>query len=420
MSFYWIFRIELRKACTLKHGADQATIFGLIPSMRIGYVTTGSASDVNNWSGLVLHIREALRQAGNEIHDIDNLPVIVPAKTRLRGWYHRFLRGRVYGYHYDVDMARAFAGEVERRLAGKDLDCLVSPGSYAFSMLRTRLPCASWGDATFHALFAHYPWFEGFAEVSTEHAHELQRRSLGHCVLNCYPSQWAADDALNYYHADPASVAVVPYGANCDPAFGSEEDAMAAVHQRSLSPLRLLFVGGDWERKGGPLALQVLQELQCRHVPAELWVVGCHPFQGQPPPGVKCFGFLSKSEPHEREQWERCFRDCHAFILPTRAECFGVVFAEAASYALPSLATRTGGVPDAAKEGGNGWLFDVAARAAEYADLLESWVNNGGAYHDAAMRAWLYSATHLNWKAAGSRFTELLTARIDLEPTEVG
>jgi len=383
---------------------------------RIGYITIGSASDVRNWSGLVLNIGKALSDVGHEVHNIDDMPVIVPAKTRLRGWYHRFLRGKVYGYHYDVDMARAFAKEVEKKLAVMELDCLVSPGSYAFSMLGTRLPCASWGDATFHALFTHYySWFERFAEISTEHAHELQRRSLGNCALNCYPSQWAAADALSYYHAEPESVAVVPYGANCDPVFESEAEVSVAVHQRSLSPLRLLFVGGEWERKGGPHALGVLQELQHRQISAELWIVGCRPFQDQPPAGVKCFGFLSKSDPCEREKWEGCFRDCHALILPTRAECFGVVFAEAAAYGLPSLATRTGGVPDAAKEGENGWLFPAEASVNEYVDLLEKWVTNLSSYRDASIRAWLYSNSHLNWKIAGSRFTDLFSARINAQ-----
>lgn len=382
--------------------------------LRIGYVTTGSASDVRNWSGLVLNIRNALSLAGHEVHDIDRLPVIVPAKTRLRGWYHRFLRGRVYGYHYDLDMARAFAREAERRLVALEVDCLVSPGSYAFSMLRTRLPCASWGDATFHALFTYYPWFEGFAETSIGQAHELQRRSLRNCALNCYPAHWAADDALNYYRADPASVAVVPYGANCEPAYASEEAATAAVCERRLSPLRLLFVGGDWERKGGPLALRVLQELQRRGVVAELWVVGCEPFAGETPEGVRCLGFLSKSDALHKEQWEQCFRDCHAFLLPTRADCFGVVYAEAAAYALPSLATRTGGVPDAAKEGHNGWLFDPAADETGYADLLESWVKNTSAYQDAAMRAWRYGDSVLNWRVAGRQFGGLLAEKVEL------
>lgn len=386
----------------------------MVEKLRVGYVTTGSASDVRNWSGLVLNIRNALSMAGHEVHDIDNLPVIVPAKTRFRGWYHRFLRGRVYGYHYDLDMAQAFAREVERRLGPLELDCLVSPGSYAFSMLHTRLPCASWGDATFHALLIHYPWFDGFAETSIKQAHELQRRSLRNCALNCYPARWAADDALNYYRADPASVAVVPYGANCEPAYASEEAAAAAVCERRLSPLRLLFVGGDWERKGGPLALRVLQELQRRGVAAELWVVGCEPFAGETPEGVRCLGFLSKSDALHKQQWEQCFRDCHAFLLPTRADCFGVVYAEAAAYALPSLATRTGGVPDAAKEGHNGWLFDPAADETGYADLLESWVKITSAYQDAAMRAWRHGDAVLNWRVAGRQFGGLLAEKVEL------
>ncbi|TSA49979.1 MAG: glycosyltransferase [Sphingobacteriales bacterium] len=44
-------------------------------------------------------------------------------------------------------------------------------------------------------------------------------------------------------------------------------------------------------------------------------------------------------------------------MVPSRAECYGIVFAEASSYGLPSVSTDTGGVSAVVKEGVNVFYF---------------------------------------------------------------
>src|SRR5262249_42221246 len=44
------------------------------------------------------------------------------------------------------------------------------------------------------------------------------------------------------------------------------------------------------------------------------------------------------------------------FVLPSRHEPFGLVFIEAAQYALPSIGTRVGGIPEAIADGETGLL----------------------------------------------------------------
>lgn len=377
-------------------------------ALRVGYITTGSASDVGNWSGLVAHIREALVVAGHHVTDIDNLRFPVPLPTRMRGWISRFMARRPYGYDRDLSLARRFAQEAEKKLTGLDLDCLVSPRSYPLAMLRTKLPMACWGDATFHALRGLYPGFDRLPAISIRQGDELEQRAIKNCSLLAYSARWAADDAIQHYGAVPTKVHVIPFGANCEPPFADEAAAQAAILKRRPQPLRLLFVGVDWERKGGAFALRVLEELLRRGVAAELWVAGCDPFDGKAPKGVKCFGFLSKASAADAETWRRCFSECHVFLLPTQAECFGVVFAEAAVFALPSLAPRVGGVADAAREGGNGYLFNANEQPDAYADLLQSWVDKWEIYQQAALQAWRTSRELLNWKVAGARFSQLL------------
>src|SRR4051794_19352204 len=125
--------------------------------LRIAYVTTGSASDVNNWSGIVYHIRASLKEQGHEAHDIDKIETSVPLRTRLRGWWARSVEHKPYGYDRDLDLARAFARSAERQMQGCRYDIIVAPRTYPIALLRTGVPIATWSDATFQRLLELYP-----------------------------------------------------------------------------------------------------------------------------------------------------------------------------------------------------------------------------------------------------------------------
>jgi len=388
--------------------------------LRIGYLTAGDSHDVLNWSGLAKHIRDALEGCGHDVQEIDGCYPKMPLTTRVRGWRSRFILKKPYGYDCDVELARRFARLAERKIADLFLDCIVSAQTYPAAMLRTNIPVASWSDTTFHALTAVHPGYAEISEDSIRQGHYLERNSIRRSCFLAYASHWAAADAIAYYGADPAKVAVVPFGANCSSAFASLDAAEFAVHSKPVTPFRLLFVGRDWERKGGPLAVCIVSALRQRGVDAELWVVGCRPFAAEPPVGVKCFGYLDKSRSDDLTVWRRCFRECHALLLPTRAEWFGVVCAEAAAFGLPSLATRIGGVADAVADQVSGFLFARDDGADPYVDELERLASDRGYYRQAAMSAYRYHLRALNWRTAASRFTDLLLRRLDRQkPTEV-
>lgn len=59
-----------------------------------------------------------------------------------------------------------------------------------------------------------------------------------------------------------------------------------------------------------------------------------------------------------REQAPELFRQCHVFVMPSRHETFGVVYAEALASGKPVIATRCGG-PEFIVHPGNGLLVDV-------------------------------------------------------------
>ena len=121
---------------------------------------------------------------------------------------------------------------------------------------------------------------------------------------------------------------------------------------------RLLFVGNDFERKGGRLLLDAFTEVR-RSVPeATLTLVGDRP-QVVLPAGVRALGHID-----DRRRLAQIYRTSTAFTLPSYFEPYGLVLLEAMAFGLPVVVTRTCGIPDIVRDGVDGLLLDVGDRAA--------------------------------------------------------
>jgi len=113
----------------------------------------------------------------------------------------------------------------------------------------------------------------------------------------------------------------------------------------------ILFVGVDWERKGGPVLVAAFERLLATHPNARLKIVGCNPQIDLP--NVTVLGRRPVEEMHEH------YEAASIFCLPTRCEPFGVVFVEALHHGLPVVATRLGAIPDLVENGETGFLVEV-------------------------------------------------------------
>jgi alpha-maltose-1-phosphate synthase len=79
-------------------------------------------------------------------------------------------------------------------------------------------------------------------------------------------SEWLRRSFIEDFAQDPQKVVAVGAGANLD--------AVPALAPRDWSSPRLLFVGRDFARKGGPELLAAFAGLRRRRRDAELWIVG--------------------------------------------------------------------------------------------------------------------------------------------------
>ena len=154
--------------------------------------------------------------------------------------------------------------------------------------------------------------------------------------------------------------------------YGADLDLFPAGIQRdSDGPVRILFVGGDFVRKGGDVLLQAYRDrLQG---PAELHFVTAHQMPDEE--GVFIHNGVKPNSPELLE----LFTTADIFALPTRGDCLAVVLGEAMAASLPIVTTAVGAHAEAVEHGRSGLLVppdDLEALG----DALETLV------HDRALR----------------------------------
>ena len=117
------------------------------------------------------------------------------------------------------------------------------------------------------------------------------------------------------------------------------------------------------------------------------------------PDGVTVVEWIDKASPADRARYEAILLRSHLLILPTRADCFAIVVAEANAHGLPALVTDTGGMSGAITPGENGDLMAAGASPEEWADAIVRIVSDRQRYHgrcDAARNAY---ERRLNWSS---------------------
>lgn len=130
----------------------------------------------------------------------------------------------------------------------------------------------------------------------------------------------------------------------------------------SLPPVRttpydrpvVLFIGLDFERKGGDTLLAAFRQVRARLEGAELWIVGPHP--RDPERGVHWFG-----EVRDQARLVELFTSASVFAMPSICEPFGLTFIEAMSHSLPVIGTRADAMPEIISTEKNGLLVSPGA-----------------------------------------------------------
>lgn len=286
--------------------------------------------------------------------------------------------------------------------AVEQCDVLFAPFcSEALYSLETDKPIIYLSDATFNIMVDYY--FKGLSAYAIKQGNMVEQRAMDRSKAIIVSSQWAANSAINDYHQNPSKVHIVEFGANLD-----DKDIIEKTFDYN-GHLHILFLGVDWKRKGGQIAVDACKWLNENGVPATLHIVGIKDLDESIKvlPYVDYVGFLNKNYPEQYNRLVAVIKQCHCMLLPTLAECSAIAFCESSANGLPVFSHLTGGVSNYVYNGRNGYLLPLGSTGADFGAKIKECLESSQLENMSKTAKDVYKEK-LNWNVWASKVEKIL------------
>jgi glycosyltransferase involved in cell wall biosynthesis len=362
--------------------------------------TPGDPLDPGTWSGSAAFLVRALERAGvlagavdassGALDRIEQLASFSPERARWRQRFHS--RSSLAS-----PLLRAARGRLASRRLATEADVLLHVGAWADLPGRVR---GSYHDGNLAVSLAREEPLLDPRSRSVRRALEADRRFYDRMDVLLPMSDWLRRSFVADFGQDPDKVVTVGAGANLH--------ELPAVPERDYGSPRFLFVGKQWERKGGPQLLEAFRLVRAERRDAELWVVGPERAPSTEP-GLRFFGRIPRDTPEGERRLGEIYATATAFAMPSLYEPFGIVFPEAMAHGLACLASDRCAMPEIVDDGVTGYVVparDADRLAERLLDLADP--ERARAFGEAGRRRFLERFT---WDAVAARIVEALVSR---------
>jgi len=218
-----------------------------------------------------------------------------------------------------------------------------------------RIPSLISLDATpinYDTLGKHYNHRPAGRGLIDRQKYELNRRAFHTAARLVTWSDWARRSLIDDYGVNGDRVRVLAPGAAASFFDIGRVRQSGPWRDAAKAPLRILFVGGDFYRKGGPILLEAMRSPiggRCElHVVTQYDDVPAQPNL-----------FVHRGLEANSPELLRLFAEADLFVLPTNADCLGLVVMEAAAAGLPIIATDVGALSELVRAGETGLIIPV-------------------------------------------------------------
>ena len=375
--------------------------------MNIGYISKADPfHDKNAWSGTVYELRVAIERAGYEV-------VWIPYEKSWYALFYTYLlkvcnhtlfkKNKWLGGVHFKPLAKAYGKNIVQNTIINECDFLFFPGGAQIAQYipNNHKPVIYLSDATAHSFIDYY--FKDINKHSKAMAMELEYKATKDASINIRSSQWAIDSVINECDADPRNCHVLEFGPNID----LKDIELGKTYDGG--ELRILFIGKDWNRKGGDIVVEIVEKLRSKGVDAQLGIAGPRkePASCAGKDFICCYGFLNKNNPTDYHKIIDLYSQSHIFLLPTKAECSAIVFSEAAAAGLPVYTYMTGGTGNYVIDGVNGHTFPIGSSAEVFAEQIYHDIkhNQLKSLREGALKL---SKEKLSWEVWSRKFRQII------------
>jgi alpha-maltose-1-phosphate synthase len=346
------FEFELRSMWKLL--MVQKQLVGVIGSRMIGT----DPFDKRSWSGSSHRFfGECLRT--EILHRA--IGVEAPAMKRWATMLRNFTPNRStwsLAYHLDTSYYRDLTGAIQASLQSDDYSCdfLQIGGIYNVpSIVKGRSRCFSYHDGNL-AQMAQSPYFpKGFSRKKLRSALAYEGEVYASMDLIFTMSEYLRRSFIEDFGVPESKVVIIGGGVNLP-------EIPEVRHEKDYSTQQILFVGVEFQRKGGPLVLEAFRRVRAARPSATLHIVGPRRLEdiGKLGDGVKFHGFLDRNDPAQGAVLRRLFSDAVLFVMPSLYEPFGIAPLEAMTYQVPCILTNRWAFPEMVEPGLSGELVEPA------------------------------------------------------------
>lgn len=359
--------------------------------------------DKTVFSGTLYNMYRALSETDLEIIPLGNHQKYFIWR-KISQKIQQLLRGFTQQFQDEESINDEFSDQVNRQLRHRPCDIIFAPvASEELFFLNPTVPVCYLSDATVKLIAQTYN-----QKTHAKHAQE-ESFAIAKATKLIYSSHWAAKSAITDYRADPSKLSIVPFGANIEKA----PEIEAILEKCYNSRCRLLFIGADWKRKGGQIAIDTLLSLLALDIDAELVILGCVPPGNYQHPRLTVIPWLNKNRSQDRKIFNQLLLNSHFLLLPTRADCSPIVLCEASAYGIPAITTDVGGIPDIIEPERNGFMLPSTATGKDYAAIIADCFMDKDRYYQLVKNARQEYETRLNWKTWAEQVSRNLREMAD-------
>jgi glycosyltransferase involved in cell wall biosynthesis len=246
------------------------------------------------------------------------------------------------------------------------------------------------------------PHFRALGKRRIDALRRAQDGVYAHAAMLLPMSRWLATN-LVALGIPRSRIRVVNPGANAVVAVGTP-----VLERRTTEQRRLLFVGRDFDTKGGALVVAAFARLRAELGSGIVLTVAgpsSWPLRGDVPEGVTFLG------PVTRERVGQLMNSHDLFVMPSELEGFGIAFVEALTRGLPCIGRDACAMPEIIDPASGGRLLrrddpdDLAALVAE--------ALSDDSLYEACARQADARRTHFTWRRAAREVLDAAGATVE-------
>jgi glycosyltransferase involved in cell wall biosynthesis len=375
--------------------------------MNVLLLTEGDAQRYDSWSGTAKSVVDHLRGVGHQVRTAD-VDLYGPARwiTAAQTFTPHRKRWGVL-YHLGAEGYRQRSKRAAQAIAAQngEVDCILQIGATFEPAARGRVPYALLCDSHIQTSLegvefgvSDTAWLSP-AEFETIRRREVEVYRNAAVIMTI--SDYLRRSFITDYGLCEDRVVSVGAGPNLDLSRVPKPRAVPRT-----GPPTVLFVGKQFERKGGDHLLTAFRMLRGRLPDARLVIVGPTTSPSSEP-GVEFLGNLDKNTPEGWARMAAAYADADVLTLPSLYEPFGIVILEAMFFGLPCVGTAAWAIPEMILEGETGYTVpraDPATLAARLGDVLA----DRGRANEMGLAGRRHVEAHFTWAAVATRMSEAM------------